>query len=471
MTNPQRISSSSHRPYALSRVVKAARVTRGFTLIELMVALSAGLFFSIFVFMLTRDVSRFFQQETRLADATMGTIIGFERLKADLARAGFLSSPNLTKDPGRCPRAPQAGGLGSTLGLDSGGWENHLPLRSMGVLAIGLGTGGSNLANANSSTFLTTNSLSPDRIRLYGNYQTAEQFPIRVVAQPTGGTVTVVLEPRSGAMIRLGFDPKADENAATAIIERAFPVGRAFRLVNAEGEEQYSIIRTVILQAGAEPDTLDPVITLDHAALNLQYKSSSATCGIRGFGAGFVGNVVNIIEYELDDTLHSTPQYQDLAPEVVDNEGETWARMDLVRFEVDPTANDPTNSVAIAGTREIVAEYAVDLRFGLTAVSSVLTGQVTHYPESSAEIGNFAGDPTQSPAIGIGAGPHLIRGIEPRLSVRTRAPDRNADLTSALTGVGEGLYRVALTGAGNSHARVRTLKTMVATRNTRNALW
>lgn len=73
--------------------------TRGFTLVELMVALSGGLFLSIVVFALARDASRFYQREGRMTTATLAGMIGFERLKSDIERAGYLSTPNIQRDP------------------------------------------------------------------------------------------------------------------------------------------------------------------------------------------------------------------------------------------------------------------------------------------------------------------------------------------------------------------------------------
>ena len=43
----------------------------GFTLVELMVAMTGGLFMSLIVFALARDGARFYQRESRVADATM----------------------------------------------------------------------------------------------------------------------------------------------------------------------------------------------------------------------------------------------------------------------------------------------------------------------------------------------------------------------------------------------------------------
>jgi prepilin-type N-terminal cleavage/methylation domain-containing protein len=75
---------------------------RGFTLIELIVAITAGMFVAIAAFALARQGSRFFQQEARVAGAQFAATAGFERLRNDIARAAFLSTPNVQNDPRRC---------------------------------------------------------------------------------------------------------------------------------------------------------------------------------------------------------------------------------------------------------------------------------------------------------------------------------------------------------------------------------
>ena len=84
------------------------RDERGFTLVELMVALTGGLFLSIVVFALARDGQRFYQRESRVASATLAGMAGFERLRADIARAGFLTTPNINLDPRVCSRPSPA---------------------------------------------------------------------------------------------------------------------------------------------------------------------------------------------------------------------------------------------------------------------------------------------------------------------------------------------------------------------------
>src|SRR6187399_1703826 len=110
---------SPHRsPFGLTP--RAARRMRGgFTLVELMVALTGGLFLSMVVFALARDTTRFYQREGRIASATLAGIVGFERLKADIERAGYLSTPNIQADPLVCTKVDSSApdGLRTLAGL------------------------------------------------------------------------------------------------------------------------------------------------------------------------------------------------------------------------------------------------------------------------------------------------------------------------------------------------------------------
>src|SRR5262249_28156260 len=100
--NPAARSFMNPVPSKQRRRQALRRFFRGFTLTELMVAITGGLFISIAVFLLARQASRFYQHESRVSTATMASVVGFERLRADIARAGFLASPNVRKDPEVC---------------------------------------------------------------------------------------------------------------------------------------------------------------------------------------------------------------------------------------------------------------------------------------------------------------------------------------------------------------------------------
>lgn len=439
------------------------RLARGFTLIELMVTLTAALFFSISVFMLTRDASRFFEREARIADATIGTTAGFRRLAADVARAGFLASPNLAKDPFRCPNPSVLGATGTA--PNSAGYATYPWLQKMAMLRVFPAGSRAALAAGDRLEMLDRNGLLPDRLVLYGNYTSDESFPVSGYAA-AGGTTTFTLELGSGALFRTGYLTLADQTQRLALLQRLFPAGRILRVANQIGEEQYAIIGTVVAPAVV---TTPPTIQTSAAGPQLVSKVGNV-CGTRGLNDGMTLNTVNIINYQLRD-VSDAATFPTLAALFAGQRHprDVATRLDLVRSELDPSAADPTD---FPGTVEVVAENVVDLRVGLEAVSSQLNRTVTFYPSGHASLPQFGGDPTTGAAAAVAAGPHLVRGVRVRLSTRAAAPDREAAFFG--TDVGDGLYRVALAWSGTTlseYARVRTLETTVATRNSRNVLW
>ncbi len=402
------------------RGAPAPGARRGFTLIELMVALTGGLVFSVFVFMLARDSSRFYQRESRVADATFGAIAGFQRLRTDIARAGYLSLPNLQRDVSFCGN-PIGAGYGAVPGL-----------ASLASLRIQVGGSPANVVSTNSG-------LTPDALFLMGSYASPDQFPIRSVAPRPGGGYDVMLQLTSPAMRRL--------LARDITLASVFMPGRALRIVDQAGGQQFGII------AGPAATETNPVVVLS-AQPGLQFKQGNNGCGLRGTESGSLVNVVQLIRYDLR-SLESESQYTPIY-----SSDDTAPRTELVRTEMDFV----NPAVALSGTNpELVAEFAVDFKLGLIGVTNPTTNTTEEIP--AANIPVFAGDTRDA---GTTSGPGLIRAVRARLSVRTRAADRDAVDLGPTAGVAPGLYRVDVRGAGEStpqFARVRTLQADIALRN------
>ncbi len=79
---------------------KSAR--RGFTLIEVIVALSAGTLVTMAAFMLSKSATSFFQYEARVSTAQLGLTLAMNRLTNDIQRASMFSTPNIQADPTVC---------------------------------------------------------------------------------------------------------------------------------------------------------------------------------------------------------------------------------------------------------------------------------------------------------------------------------------------------------------------------------
>ncbi len=415
----------------------ARRASSGFTLVELMVALTGGLFVSLAVFALARDSGRFYQRESRIANATVGALMGFERLRTDLSRAGFLSSANASRDPAVC-------------GAPDASWPVNL--RNLASLQI--------TQPAVTYPTLTANGRTPPSLLLAGSYGSPDLFAAQVIA--TGSTTTFLLTPSQPALLRLGNGANPDN----ATLSSVFASARALRIVE-YGRTYYGQITAAV--GGAAPtvsiNALPPV----------QLRSGSPIgCGLHYPDSGTAiatVNVVNFIHYDLRN-LAANPQtatgqntYASLYSNSAAGPGES-GRTELVRVEQD------INGQAVPGSEEVVAEYAVDFNLQLSAVTGVVgccDPQLTVIAPADARFSTFSG-----PSFGAANTPELIRSVRVRLGVRSREGDRANDVASGGNN-GAGLFRFNLGSGGagttDAYARVRTFQADVALHNQADVLW
>ena len=213
-------------------------------------------------------------------------------------------------------------------------------------------------------------------------------------------------------MARLRYAISANQAALLATV---FAPGRALRIVDRSGQQQFGTIT-------ATTGGTEPFVTLAKTPV-LRFRSSPGTlCGLRGNETGALANVVNFIQYDVRNLNTASnlgaantsyaPLYAESASGPFDSD-----RTELVRVELDTDGNP------IPGTEELVSEYAVNLRFGVTVVNAI-TGSdpsmIALAPED-VQIPNWAGDSTTTPP---GQGPQLVRVVRARLSVRSREADR-----------------------------------------------
>jgi hypothetical protein len=389
-----------------------------------MVTLAGGLFVSVAVFMLSRNTSALYQRETRIANANLASVIGFERLRADISRAGFMASPHIRRDPFVCGE-PGAGWPAQLAQLTSVRITNILPVPAVAA----------------------ANGLAPQRIVLAGNFSSAEAFPVRGI-YPSGDNFDVHLQVETGTMSRLGYNEVGANRQA--ILESAFPIGRAVRIVDKSGRHHYGTLQAV----NTEPL---PILTLADGGPDLIFRDESGIgCGLKGEETGAMINTVNFIRYDIR-SLDGNARYQPIYD--VDGPDYDDARQELVRVELDPLGAE------IDDTLELVAEYAIDLRFGLTVAPSQRVSLVYVAPGNT---GDYAGDPVGMAQTG---GPQMIRTIHTWLSVRSREADREADL-GALEGANGPRFRVGLGSSGSApFARLRTVQARSALPNQMGVTW
>ncbi|MCC6668082.1 MAG: prepilin-type N-terminal cleavage/methylation domain-containing protein [Polyangiaceae bacterium] len=405
------------------------RRRRGFTLVELMVAVTGGLFVALAVFAISRQSGRFYTRESRVSDATLGALVGFERLKADVARAGFLSSPNVSADPNLCG-TPTA-------------YPNML--RRLASVRIRPGQSPAALAQ-----HMIDNGRSPDELMVMGSFTGAEVFPIWNV-EVVGNEYIVYLQSLTGPLGRMGYAASANKQA---MLEGIFGAvrGRGLRIQDQSGEVQYGTINRV-------ETAISPRVVLENQPSLLFRQGAGNLCGLKGNVTGAVVNVVNFVRYDLRN-IQANAAYA-TAYTSGGHPYDSTTRFDLVRAEVD------TAGTLIAGTEELISEYAVDFKLGIThadnAVPSTTDQTLQVFPETnaaavSARAGDLVGD-VANPANG----PQRVRAVRIRLAVRSQEPDRDTSPPTPLPGQ---LFRVGLgPSAGAPFARVRTVQADVALNN------
>ena len=133
------------------------------------------------------------------------------------------------------------------------------------------------------------------------------------------------------------------------------------------------------------------------------------------------------------------------------------ARTELVRVELD------ADGAELDDTLEVVAEYAVDLKFGLTSASPGPTPVVTRYAIGEPEVYEIAA------ALDAGGTPERIRSLTVRLSTRAAIRDRERGLPAPSEG---GLLRFQLgPNPSDGFARMRTLVNEVSLPNLAGSTW
>jgi hypothetical protein len=300
-------------------------------------------------------------------------------------------------------------------------------------------------APAISATELGPNyaNVRPQVVTISGALNVPEEFVSKTVALSADGTWQIQLDLGTASARRAGLSQVAsvDNTAALGTIFMAGATGRIVRLRKGV-QDQYAVVASVNGAAGAAFVNLGPAPALRRT------QSGGSQCGISGLGEQMAISVINIVQYDIRPLVND-PAYQALFTASglgkIDYESR---RAELVRVELDPTGQE------IGSTRELVAEYAVDLQFTAWRATDGLNPapiQVTATLDNNATF------------------TELLRGVQMRLSVRSREPDRDNDVSGA---TGNDRYRIPLgRGATAPFARVRTLQGYVALRNLENSTW
>ena len=345
----------------------------GFTLIELMVALVAGLVVISAAYFIGGASARHFAEQQRIGQTQTAVRMAMMQLESDIERAGLHATPNsMTAD--NCGLAP--------------------PSRSQAVdFTPGQYTGVLPNASANPG-------VAADRLVLTGNYATSDAYLVNTLG-PTGSQI--VLQPNWQAMRRdfgqWGTPDPAETPAPPPFDEirfqQVFRAGRMLRLQTNAGKELFVTIQ------GTDPGGAG----MQGPVINVSPSIPVGDLCVGGLADGALFAPLVQIEYAVVDP-NTDPALAVLvnpsSTTILDNAiGRTNAV--LVRRELD------FNGGVIDGTTRIVMEYVADFQFEFV------------FDTSGPGVAPNLVRPTDTGSVGVlNVTPEQIRSVSVHLAARTR---------------------------------------------------
>ncbi|MEO7094288.1 MAG: prepilin-type N-terminal cleavage/methylation domain-containing protein [Polyangiales bacterium] len=418
----------------MTALARSRRNERGFTLVELLVAVVAGLFVVLAAFLLSKGSTKLFADENRVGTAQLNLRLGLDRLRSDLARAGFMTSPNVATDPDVCPDPNKSGFIAR---LQSVYYER----------------GGSYLGTKAGSDL---NGLSPDAITLTGNFAGTDSYLASSVETSAAGGYDVFLQRNFGAMQRLLS--AGDSGTTQSVLDATFPAGKVIRIQNPLGSSQFMVIDTVAMASTVGGDAPKIHLRVTPTLRTVIVGNPDKRCGITGYGLGSTVNSVQFVKYDLRNLSTLAPwAYPDPVADAI--------KYDLIRTELNPDGSEITTAPV---PTSIVAEYVVDMKFAFTIDEGTVSGGLYREPLLKAYPFDDAAGVAAASDILAGGGtakPQRIRSIRFQITTRGREPDRSTSIGAT----GTGLLRYAV--APNQYARARTDVGEITLVNQRSIQW
>lgn len=389
---------------------------RGFTLVELMVSLVMGLIIALAAVALARTATTTFYEQARISGVEANVRTASERLRSDLSRASYMSTPNIQWDP-KVARIPGATGA-----------PYRIPaLQNLQGIRVAPAD-----ASVRSHAYTLRNGLTPHELHIAGNLTTNDVYRGQFMVDAGGGCGTVVrLSGEADPAVRRLFNGAANAAERQAMTEVAFMPGLrmsppvpgllyAVQVMDMRGCFHYMTV------CGVTQDTTQPesVLVQLQGAGSDGILTTEAThgdvCGARVMEEVAIAPIQRVrwhlgVEDEsrrLDAVL----------------EANGANKFNLYRQVL------AADGVTPVGPPELIAEHAVDMKFGLFIDSSIPNGPPTtlnaNFESDDAVFATWAGP--VGPGSLSNVGPQRIRSVRYRLAFRTPLPDRRTDLPTSV---------------------------------------
>lgn len=388
---------SAAKPRKSARARAAKR--RGFTLIEVLVAMGLTGVVAMGLYTLSRVAAQTFQQQQRVSEMQLRLRSAMESLRSDIARAGFHATPNSATDVQVCPRPVPA------------------------IQAVSVERDSPNPTHlAGDNRFI-----EPVRLTLMGNLVSTDEYKIGAVV-----------------LNRVRVQHRWDEwerVRSPQDMERIFPAGRLVRIRGLDGSMQFGTVASTDYRDARQPITNMP--SIDLAQPVTVNNGTTAGCGLNS-SIGWI-SPVSMVEYRImNSAAFATNANVGGAPFL---EGKT----DLVRRELRRVGG---TLQPVAGSEVIVAEYAVDFAIGAVfdeGAAAANEPRLTRYPYNDPIVFQRL----IPPAMGASQAQRL-RAITFRLSVRDRTQDAEFGWTQRASAA-DPLTRFRVNSVMGGAARVRSV--------------
>ncbi|MBK6465179.1 MAG: type II secretion system protein [Myxococcales bacterium] len=443
-----RLGRSAHSP---------RRSARGFTLVELLVSLVAGLVIGLAVVTLSKSVAQQFHEESRANAAQASARLSSLRLRADISRAGLMGTGNIVRDP-KAAHLPGGNGAKGIPGLQqlsgvrvfTGG--SLIPPSQANTLQLSVV-----LPSINAGCAAQTPALTPDSFAVWGNMTSGDEYfgTVDDTAPSACGGKRVVLNPTDPSLLRILRDPNGvavPAAQAQAALSQVFaPIANQSFFARVTDNKGYYHFATTC----AVPVLYNGVTaTIELAGVNATLTSAQTN------EKGGVGGSEEIAISPLHGVYWFIGRRVNVNLENAGSTDQSAQKYDLMRAWVN------SGGVALVNEAEVVSEYAVDLKVGFTvddpsqpdtSVNKSLT-----FPFSATAVAKAPwANRDLTSAVPIvpnrgSQGPHRIRSLRYRLTTRAAQTDRDEPFVVAGS---DYMYRYRI---NNKYARVRVMTGEVA---------
>lgn len=427
------------------RARRSARHQRGFTLVELMVSLVAGLIVTIAVVGLARSATTTFYEQARLSTVEGTVRSAAERLRQDLSRVSYMSTGNIKLALNASSAVPVGQKISHIPGAASGSrYSATDDLQGIRIYVAGSKPGAQGVNNLSN-----VNGLAPDAIDITGNLTTDDSYRGKLQS-PNRILLNALDDSGVGRLLGNGPPARSVRNAFTPGAPTGVVPPFVVRVTDPRGCHHFAVLSDVT--ATATTATITLAAPLSGAPILLPTEDQS-TCGATDQEEVTVSPIATARWY-IGPT--STALQGDPAVEDVSN------KFDLYREIRDATGA----AVPSPGGPQVVAEYAIDLKFGITvddpasAVVPPANHKVFDMDANPIEIATWT--QKASSTITGGPAPHRIRSVRFRLATRAALPDRHESLTLLPGQPYISRYCTESAAPCKNFARVRTIMSEVA---------